>query len=57
MTRFRPDGTSADYSTPAGVAKPQSIVTGPDGNLWFTNPSSGAIGQVDDRGRSSRHTP
>jgi streptogramin lyase len=32
---------------PANVAQPTSIVTGPDGNLWFTSSANDRIGRVD----------
>jgi streptogramin lyase len=32
---------------PSNVAQPTSIVTGPDGNLWFTSSANDRIGRID----------
>ena len=34
------------YKIPNGFPNPQSIVTGPDGNLWFAESSGGRIGKI-----------
>ncbi len=39
-----PAGTITEFHLPTGVS-PQGISAGPDGNLWFTNGSSGQIGK------------
>lgn len=36
-----------EYGIPSGGARPQSIVTGPDGALWFTEFNTSRIGRVD----------
>jgi virginiamycin B lyase len=37
-------GTFVEYAAPAG-SMPNYITTGPDGNLWFTDPGNNAIGE------------
>jgi virginiamycin B lyase len=37
-------GDITEYSVPTASSAPNSITTGPDGNMWFTEASSGNIG-------------
>jgi streptogramin lyase len=39
-------GAVISYPAPSG-ATPYQLVTGPDGNVWFTDESNNAIGMVD----------
>jgi streptogramin lyase len=40
-------GTFTEFVVPTASSVPESIVTGPDGNLWFTEyQASGAIGRI-----------
>ena len=43
-----PDGNNAssDFSTPTAASSPFNVVTGPDGNLWFTENIPNKIGQL-----------
>jgi virginiamycin B lyase len=43
-------GTFTNYRLPNRAALPQSVVTGPDGNLWFTESNGNAIGRMTTRG-------
>ena len=38
------------------MSRPEAIVTGPDGNLWFTNPSGDAIGRMTPAGAVTTFT-
>jgi streptogramin lyase len=38
------------YTTPSQYSLPDKIVTGPDGNLWFTEQNTEAIGRIDTSG-------
>jgi len=35
-----------EFPLPAGYSTPQFMTSGPDGNIWFTEPSSGAIAKM-----------
>ena len=37
---------TAEYPMPAGTDSPNSITSGPDGNLWFTEGPGNAIGRI-----------
>src|SRR6266849_8066848 len=40
-------GTFTEFAVPTANSVPESIVTGPDGNLWFTeSQAGGAIGRI-----------
>jgi streptogramin lyase len=41
-----PLGTITRYSTPATNSQPYDIVTGPDGNMWFTEYGTAKIGRT-----------
>ncbi|HYM07726.1 MAG TPA: LamG-like jellyroll fold domain-containing protein [Terriglobales bacterium] len=50
--RMTPSGTFTDFPTATGFSSPVGITAGPDGNLWFTESSSGAnsIGRISPSG-------
>ena len=37
--KITPDGTVTEFTVPVGNATVNAVVTGPDGNLWFTHGS------------------
>jgi hypothetical protein len=39
-------GTFSEFPVPSAGAFPQSIATGSDGNLWFTEPDNNIIGRI-----------
>jgi len=41
----------SEFQLPHEGSRPYTIVTGPDGNLWFTESSRGVIGQITPKGR------
>ena len=45
IDRITPDGTITEFHIPSG-AQPAAIVTGGDGNLWFSEPAASKIGQL-----------
>ncbi len=40
------EGAIAEFSTPAAESEPAAIVSGPDGNLWFTEFKAEKIGRI-----------
>ncbi|HTW98334.1 MAG TPA: hypothetical protein VMD59_06120, partial [Acidimicrobiales bacterium] len=40
------EGAITEFQIPTASAGPNGIVTGPDGNLWFTEGSGDKIGQI-----------
>ena len=53
--RITPSGTITEFAIASG-AQPAAIVAGPDGNLWFTEPSSfNAIGRCTPSGQISEY--
>ena len=42
--------------TGTGINEPDSITTGPDGALWFTNYGGNSIGRVTTSGRVTNYT-
>jgi hypothetical protein len=44
--RITTSGAFTEYATPASVSSPQSIATGPDGALWFTEDHGNNIGRI-----------
>lgn len=50
-------GVTTHYGGPdSGIYTPTSIVTGPDGNLWFTNSGNNSIGSITTSGVISNYT-
>ena len=49
--RVTTDGQITTFSPPSLTAGPQQIVSGPDGNLWFSLPFSGRIGRITTAGK------
>ena len=49
--------TVTQFSIPTANAQPNSIVTGPDGALWFTEQSTGKIGRLATNGTFSEFAP
>ena len=47
----RPQTTITEFPLPHSDSRPYTIVAGPDGNLWFTESSRGAIGRINERTR------
>jgi hypothetical protein len=45
-----------DYSLPTWAAGPVDIVTGPDGNLWFTESWVGKIGEITPSGQITEYS-
>jgi virginiamycin B lyase len=45
IDRVKVDGTITEFHVPSG-GQPAAIVMSGDGNLWFTEPSSGKLGQL-----------
>lgn len=41
-----PTPTITEFPTPTGSSEPRIIVSGPDGNLWFTEYGTGNIGKI-----------
>jgi streptogramin lyase len=50
-----PIGTTTTYGN-VGIDDPDSITTGPDGNLWFTNYDNNSIGSMTTTGVVSNYT-
>jgi streptogramin lyase len=41
-----PPPSYTTYTTPTATSNPDQIVSGPDGNLWFTEPTADKIGRI-----------
>src|SRR6266542_1846388 len=48
--RFASGAPVREFPLPHAGSRPYTIVTGPDGNLWFTESSRGVIGRITPRG-------
>jgi virginiamycin B lyase len=44
--RITPDGQITEFPLSSAEGPPHEIVTGPDGNLWFTRPLGNRIGRI-----------
>ena len=42
----QPQATVTEFQLPHAGSRPYTIVTGPDGNLWFTESDRGTIGRI-----------
>src|SRR5882724_10401411 len=46
IAKITPAGAITEYATPTTGGAPAGIVTGPDGNLWFTESNRNNIGKI-----------
>ena len=49
-------GDITEFTIPTAASSPQGIATGPDGNLWFTEFSSGKVGRLTPGGTFTEFT-
>jgi streptogramin lyase len=43
-------GVATEFATPTAISSPLGITAGPDGNMWFAQYNSGAIGRITPNG-------
>jgi streptogramin lyase len=51
LGRIAPSGQITEFSLPSESGAPRSIVSGPDGNLWFTKARAARIGRLTPTGQ------
>ena len=49
-----PTGQVTEYLLPA-LSSPTNITTGPDGNLWFTDPGTDSVGKITTGGQITEY--
>jgi streptogramin lyase len=56
VSKLTPSGTFTEYTNPVPNTSPMRITTGPDGNLWFTDPGTNQVVKVTTSGGFTAYT-